>query len=153
MSQVRRAVIAAAILAVLAAALASIPRVPETPEQRVDRIASALRCPVCQALSVHDSPSETARAIRDVIAQRVAAGRTDDEIRDEFRRAYGDWILLAPPPLAPTGAMWLLPVVAVAAGVVVAARRARPAVRETGPLDPLELAQLRPRVARAEELE
>ncbi len=61
------------------------------------RIAGELRCPVCQALSVRDSPSETARAIREEIARRVAEGRTDEEIVREFRDAYGDWILLAPP--------------------------------------------------------
>lgn len=148
MTLARGIILASAVAVALAVTAATVPRAPETAEQRVDRIASQLRCPVCQALSVRDSPSETARAVREVIAQRVAEGRTDDEIREEFRRAYGDWILLAPPMLAPNGVMWLLPFALVAGGMLVARRLARtaPPGPEPSP-DPQALAVLRARLA------
>ena len=38
----------------------------------IDRITAELRCVVCQGLSVKDSPSESARQMRDLVAQRVA---------------------------------------------------------------------------------
>lgn len=143
--------LASAVAVALALIAATVPRAPETAARRVDRIASELRCPVCQALSVKDSPSETARAIREVIAQRVAEGRSDEEIRDEFRRSYGDWILLAPPLVAPGGIMWLLPLALVAAGALVARRLfgAGPPAPEAAP-DPGALALLRTRVAEEE---
>ncbi len=127
-----RIAILAGVLAVAAAiVIAGLPR-PETPAERVDRIASELRCPVCQGLSVADSPSDTARAMRTLVEQRVQEGRSDDEIRDEFRRAYGDWILLSPPLLDARGAVWLLPLAVIVLGAVLVAmrlRRAPPPVR------------------------
>lgn len=114
----RRIAIIVGLLAVLAAvAAAAVPR-PETPEERVARIAAELRCPVCQGLSVNDSPSESAREMRAMIERGVAEGRSDDEIRDRFRAAYGDWILLAPPTGDPRGLIWLVPFVVIAGGAL-----------------------------------
>ncbi len=108
--------IAAALL------LAAAPRT-ETADERVARLSAELRCPVCQGLSVADSPSDTARAMRDLVAQRVSEGRSDDEIRAEFRRAYGEWIFLQPPLLDVRGLVWLLPGAAIVAGGVLVALR------------------------------
>jgi cytochrome c-type biogenesis protein CcmH len=120
-----RWIVVAAILAVgLAVAWSARPQ-PLTAAERVDRISAELRCPVCQGLSVQDSPSETARSMRALVAQRVAEGRTDDEIRAEFRQSYGDWILLSPPLLSPSGLVWLAPLVAIALGAALAWNRAQ----------------------------
>jgi cytochrome c-type biogenesis protein CcmH len=118
----RIALIAGALAIALAVGIAALPRA-ETAEQRVERIAAELRCPVCQGLSVADSPSDTAREMRALVAQRVAEGRTDDEIRAEFRRSYGEWIFLAPPLVDPRGAIWLVPLAVVIAGAAVVALR------------------------------
>lgn len=115
-----RAAIVAGLLALAAAvAVAALPRT-ETAPQRVERLAAELRCPVCQGLAVADSPSDTARAMRALVEGRVAEGRSDDEIRDEFRRAYGDWVILSPPLLDPRGLVWLVPVAAVLLGAAFA---------------------------------
>jgi cytochrome c-type biogenesis protein CcmH len=144
-----RWIIVAAILAVgLAIAWSARPQ-PLTGAERVDRISSELRCPVCQGLSVQDSPSETARAMRALVAQRVAEGRTDDEIRAEFAQSYGDWILLSPPLLSPSGLVWLAPLAAIALGAALAWSRARapaPVPVAAGPSDE-ELRRLRELVA------
>lgn len=119
---VRLALLAGIAAVTVAVAVAGLPHA-ESADQRVERLASELRCPVCQGLAVGDSPSETARAMRAVIEQRVAEGRSDDEIREEFRRAYGDWILLSPPLLDARGAVWVMPLAAVVAGVAIVALR------------------------------
>jgi cytochrome c-type biogenesis protein CcmH len=147
---VRRIAILVGVLAVLAAVAAvAVPR-PETPDERVARIASELRCPVCQGLSVNDSPSESAREMRAMIERGVAEGKSDDQIRDEFRAAYGDWILLAPPAGDPRGLIWLVPLVAIAAGVLLVLSKLGSGPAPEPRPTPEQLALLRDR-ARAEE--
>jgi cytochrome c-type biogenesis protein CcmH len=143
-----RWIVVGAILAVGLALVWSARPAPATATERVDRIAAELRCPVCQGLSVRDSPSETARSMRALVEQRVAEGRTDDEIRAEFRRSYGDWILLSPPLLSPSALVWLAPLAAVLVGAWLAWRRARApaAIAGAGPTEG-ELARLRELVA------
>ena len=100
---------------------------------RADALASELRCPDCQGLSVADSQTASAREIRRQVDELVAAGATDDEVRAHFVDRYGEWILLAPA----SPAAWILPFVAVAAGVaLLAAWLVR---RRRGPPEPVVL--------------
>ena len=150
----RRVVVAIALL-VLAAALAFAARPHEaTADERIDQITTELRCPVCQGLSVRDSSSETARQMRDLVAQRVREGKSNAEIETEFRASYGDWILLSPPVASWSGVVWLVPIAAIAAGLVLAAGRLRSA-DPPGPVEPsaTQVAALRERVAREEAAE
>ena len=148
-----RALILVALVAILGAIAWSARPQEATAAERVDRITSELRCVTCQGLSVKDSPAASARQMRDLVVQRVADGRTDDEIRDEFRASYGDWVLLSPPASSWTGLIWLVPVVALAAGLVVALGRMRPGPLSTAAPSARELAALRERVAREEALD
>jgi cytochrome c-type biogenesis protein CcmH len=149
-----RILIALALLA-LAAALVFAARPHETTaDERVDQITAELRCPVCQGLSVKDSTSETARQMRDLVAQRVREGKTNAEIEAEFRAAYGDWIFLSPPLSSWSGLVWLVPVAVITAGLALVSAR----LRGTGapaPMEPssTEVAALRERVAREEAAE
>jgi cytochrome c-type biogenesis protein CcmH len=61
--------------------------------------------------------------MRALVEQRVAEGRSDDQIRAEFRDAYGDWIFLSPPLLDPRGLVWVLPLAAILAGAALIAAR------------------------------
>ncbi|MGH7696487.1 MAG: cytochrome c-type biogenesis protein [Gemmatimonadaceae bacterium] len=95
-------------------------------EQRTSAVASQLRCPVCQGLSIQDSPSELAQQMRSVVRDQLAAGRTPEEIKRYFTEKYGEWILLEPEPHGFNVLVYILPVVAVIAGaavVIVAVRR------------------------------
>lgn len=111
-----------AIAGVLTVALAAIVVVgiaigDPTPQDRVQAIGSSIKCPVCQGEAISDSPSETARAMMEVVAEQVDQGKADDEIFEYFRARYGDGILLDPPFRGRTLVLWLLPVAAVAVGV------------------------------------
>ncbi len=148
-----RAVILIALLAIFGAVAWSAWPHEATAAERVDRITSELRCVTCQGLSVKDSPAASARQMRDLVVQRVAEGRTDDEIRGEFRASYGDWVLLEPPASSWTGLIWLVPVVALVAGLAVVVRRMRAVVPSAAAPSTRELAALRERVAREEALD
>lgn len=92
---------------------------------RVEALGKQLRCPVCQTVSVEESPSETAQAMREIIAEQVAAGRTDEEVISFFVDRYGEWVILEPPASGNTLVVWLLPPAALLAGLWVALRRKR----------------------------
>ena len=95
---------------------------------RARALASRLRCPVCQAESVADSPSQTAQEMNRLIADQVREGRSDAEILAFFRQRYGNWILLDPPARGAALWLWVLPAAALVTGVaVVASRRGRTA--------------------------
>jgi len=149
-----RVLIAIAVVALAGALVFAARPHASTADERVAQITAELRCPVCQGLSVKDSTSETARQMRDLVAQRAREGKTDAEIEAEFRAAYGDWIFLSPPLASWTGLVWLVPVAALAAGLALVTGRLRsPGLPQ--PVEPssAEVAALRERVAREEAAE
>jgi len=77
---------------------------------RTNKLARILRCPVCQALSVADSNSDTARAMYVRIEGFVAEGYTDEQIVDYFVDTYGEWVRLDPKAEGANLVLWLLPV-------------------------------------------
>lgn len=95
---------------------------------RVDAIATEVRCPTCEGLSVAESESAASRTIRDDIRRRVEAGESDGEIRAYLVSRFGKDILLRPEATGVSGLVWALPVavgVCALAGLVVAFRRSR----------------------------
>jgi cytochrome c-type biogenesis protein CcmH len=103
----------AAVVIVAAALLARGGGEPATVEDRAQAISAGLRCPVCQNLSVADSPSRLAGEMRAEVEGQLRAGRTDEEVRAFFVARYGEWVLLEPRSLLP----FVIPVAAVALGV------------------------------------
>jgi len=95
-------------------------------EARTSAVAAQLRCPVCQGLSIQDSPSELAQQMRSVARDQLAAGRTPDEVKGYFVSKYGEWILLAPKARGFNLVAYVLPVLAIVGGgvgIVLAVRR------------------------------
>ncbi|NMR21050.1 cytochrome c-type biogenesis protein CcmH [Cellulomonas fimi] len=119
-SQVRRAVLPLLLLVSLAVVAWGLLGRPGPAADRAYALEQLLRCPTCQSVSIADSPSETAAAMRLEVAQQVAAGRSDQEVFDYFRARYGDWVVLDPPAQGVTLLVWLLPAgaAAVALGVL-----------------------------------
>jgi cytochrome c-type biogenesis protein CcmH len=84
---------------------------PRTAEDRARALAETIKCPTCRSQSAADSDAPASEAIRDVIAERIAAGQSDAEIRAYFASRYGEQILLTPSASGLTGLVWVLPVV------------------------------------------
>ncbi|MEA3246601.1 MAG: cytochrome c-type biogenesis protein [Gemmatimonadota bacterium] len=97
------------------------PAIPDSVvEARTTALASTLRCPVCQGLSLQDSPSELAQQMRSLIKDQVAAGKSDAEVKEYFLSKYGEFILLEPRARGFNLLAYLLPAaVLVAGGLVV----------------------------------
>jgi cytochrome c-type biogenesis protein CcmH/NrfF len=115
-------------LVVVAIVVAAVASRPSSFEDRAAYLERGIRCPVCQGVSIADSPSITAREMRDVVTARLAAGATDDEVRAFFVERYGRWILLDPPARGIDLLVWLTPAVVVVAGsglIIAMARRGR----------------------------
>jgi cytochrome c-type biogenesis protein CcmH/NrfF len=87
-----------------------------TDAERVDDVAASVACPACAGESARDSQAPAAVNVRREIARRVAAGESDDQIREALAAAYGESILLTPPRTGTASLVWVLPVV----GLVVA---------------------------------
>ena len=102
-------------------------------EARARALQRQLRCLVCQGESIDESGATLAAALRHVVRQQMAAGKSDAEIKEFLVARYGDFILMQPPLQADTVVLWLAPfVVLLGAGGVAfwAIRRARPAADE-----------------------
>ena len=87
-------------------------------EARTSEVASGLRCPVCQGLSIQDSPSELAQQMRSLVRDQLAAGKTGDEVRAYFISKYGEWILLEPKASGFNALVYVLPVALVLGGLL-----------------------------------
>jgi cytochrome c-type biogenesis protein CcmH len=113
----------AALLVLLLSAAVAAAQQPSRPvnDQQVYEIAVELRCVVCQNLSVADSPSEMAAQMRAIVRERLAAGDSPAQVRQYFVERYGEWILLSPPRRGFNLLVWLAPLVALVAGLGVAA--------------------------------
>ena len=112
------AVGAAAVVVVTALVIVAVrgPAGPPTFSERIHDIASGLRCPVCQNLSVADSPSGIAQQMRADIALRLRQGQTESQIDAFFVAKYGHWILLTPSAGGLGLFVWLAPGLAIAGG-------------------------------------
>jgi cytochrome c-type biogenesis protein CcmH len=100
----------------------------DSPSARTDRIASRLKCPDCLALSVKDSDTDAAKAIKTQIRSQIDSGASDGQIVQYFADTYGDQILLKPKSSGISALVWALPIGAVvlaACGLGLAVRRWR----------------------------
>jgi len=129
---IRRLLPVVALVAVIAAALviggARPGGGPKSAAARTEAIAGDLRCPVCQGLSIADSHSPTAEAIKEDIRRRVDAGESDAAIKRHYIDSYGEWILLRPDASGVGALVWVLPVGALllaGGGLALAFRRWR----------------------------
>jgi len=130
------AAVGLAVLVGLAAFALVQPAAPRTAAEQAHQLAAGLRCPDCEALSVAESRTAAAAAIRAEIDGQLAAGRTPDEVRQSFVGRYGEWILLEPADAL----AWWLPAVALAAGIaalgawLLVGRAAPPGAEPPGPV-------------------
>lgn len=128
--------VAVLIVGLLAVSAIGLFGAEPSPTNRAQALEQRLRCPVCKSVSIADSPSSTASAMRRDVEHQVAAGRSDNQVIGYFRSRYGDWLLLDPPTHGNTLWLWLLPLAGAGAGIAVLVSRLRRSQSNSADLSP-----------------
>lgn len=98
------------LLPICALAIDPAPPLPDPVQQaRYTALIHELRCLQCQGETVADTPALFAVDIRRQVREMVAAGSTDQDIRQYMVDRYGDIILLRPRWNAANAWLWLAP--------------------------------------------
>ncbi len=119
-------------------------------ELRTNEVASLLRCPVCQGLSVADSPSTMAQDMKLQVRELLARGYSQEQILAYFERSYGQFVLLKPKFQGVAALVWLLPIAALIFGAIVVFSKAKQL--EKGPQKAAAAEPEDPYIARVREL-
>jgi cytochrome c-type biogenesis protein CcmH/NrfF len=88
-------------------------------EASTSAVAAQLRCPVCQGVSIQDSPAELAHQMRDLVREQLRTGKSPDQVKAYFVSKYGEWILLQPRASGFNILVYALPALVVLGGLVV----------------------------------
>jgi cytochrome c-type biogenesis protein CcmH len=109
------------ILAALAAGvlLAALPARAADPPNAAD-LEAELVCPVCQT-TLDQSNAPVAERMKAFIRERIAAGDTEQEIKDALVAEFGPAVLATPGKRGFGLLAWLIPLLALAGGVVAVA--------------------------------
>lgn len=109
-------------------------------EARARVISKDLRCLVCQNQSIEESNAPLARDLRRLVRERIAAGDSDQGVREYLVARYGEWVLLTPRFNERTLLLWLGPLLLLIAGgavVIGLHRRNRKAIAAQAAPTPL----------------
>ena len=119
----------AGLLALMFVALGPLPAFG-APQDVANEISGEVMSPFCDGVTLHDCPSQTAADLRAQIEQWASQGWTKAEIIDELENRYGERIYATPRNSEGLGA-WILPGLALIAGLAGAGLLARRWARRT----------------------
>ncbi len=88
-------------------------------EARMLRIATELRCLVCQNQTIADSQADLAVDLRRQVREMLQQGRSEREIVDYMTARYGDFVLYRPPMKGTTMLLWYGPALLLVGGIAV----------------------------------
>jgi len=113
-------------------------------EAQVQRLATQLRCLVCQNQTLADSHAELAQDLLQEVRDMAARGMSDQAIVDYLVARYGDFVRYKPPLNKTTSLLWLGPFALLllgGIGLIVMLRR-RQAMQAELPLTAAETRQI-----------
>lgn len=90
-------------------------------EARTEEVAALLRCPVCQGMSVADSPATMAQNMKRQVRDLLAQGYDRDQVLAYFEHSYGEFVRLEPPLRGVNWLVWGAPLAGLATGLAVVA--------------------------------
>jgi cytochrome c-type biogenesis protein CcmH len=92
---------------------------PTPSDNEVNRVAKQLFCPVCENIPLDVCPTQACAEWRELIRQKLAAGWSDEKIKDYFALQYGDRVLSEPPRRGLNWLVYFLPPLFFLGGVAI----------------------------------
>jgi cytochrome c-type biogenesis protein CcmH len=115
----------------------------------VNDIAQHLNCPTCDTRSLDDCNTQTCIQWKEQIKDLMSQGYTRQEILDWYVARYGEYVLQEPRMSGLATLVWLLPIVAVAGGIVWLSFILRKWSAKTKKIAPVEISPDQTTAARA----
>jgi cytochrome c-type biogenesis protein CcmH len=88
-------------------------------DDQVNAIAKQLYCPVCENIPLDVCGTQACAQWRDLIREKLSQGWSEAQIKQYFVDQYGDRVLATPPARGLNWLVYLVPPVAIAAGVFI----------------------------------
>ena len=88
---------------------AGTPLSGEELDRKTKEVASLLRCPVCQGLSIWDSPATMAVNMKEQVRELLAEGYSREQVLEFFESSYGEFVRLAPAARGINWLVWIAP--------------------------------------------
>jgi cytochrome c-type biogenesis protein CcmH len=104
-------------------------------DARTEEVAALLRCPVCQGLSIADSPATMATKMKARVRELLAAGYDEEQILSYFERSYGEFVRLEPARRGINWLVWIAPPLALMGGLVLVRHTLRRPAPSAPPID------------------
>lgn len=92
-------------------------------EAQATKLMDTIRCVVCQGQPISGSNADLAGDMRRIVRERIAAGDSPEEVRAWLISRYGDWVSFKPQVKPATLPLWLIPLIALALGILLVSRR------------------------------
>ncbi len=92
---------------------------PTPSDDQVNAIARQLYCPVCENTPLDVCPTTACAQWRELIREKLAAGDSEQSIKDYFVKRYGARVLGAPPAKGLSLLAYIIPPVAILAGAYI----------------------------------
>lgn len=86
-------------------------------DDEVNAIAKQLYCPVCENVPLDVCGTQACAQWRELIREKLGDGWTEDQIKQYFAAQYGDRVLAAPPARGLNWMVYIIPPLAILAGV------------------------------------
>ncbi len=94
-------------------------------DDQVNAMASQMFCPVCENTPLDVCPTQACAEWRELIRLKMAQGWSEQQIQDYFVEQYGPRVLATPPARGLNWLMYLIPPLAILAGVFILYRALR----------------------------
>ena len=86
-------------------------------DRQTEEVTSIMRCPVCQGLSVADSSTLSAIAIKNQVRGFLAEGYSQTQVLSYFEASYGEFIRLEPKAQGFNLVVWIAPILVFLIGI------------------------------------
>jgi cytochrome c-type biogenesis protein CcmH len=124
-----------AVLAALCLAAIVAPAVPAEDQPNAADLEAELVCPVCET-TLDQSDAPVAQRMKTFIRERIAAGDSEEEIKDALVAELGTGVLATPSKSGFGLLAWLVPLGALVAGAIAVALLVRSWSRRRAPPEP-----------------